>query len=349
MPEDPNKIFIVAEKHRVKSRFLSAIPLYVKAYELSGSDVALKADCAFCLGDTCRMTGGFKTAARWYKEAHALSLKIWKSGKAGGEAVCLDALVGLGLSKRAVGELNPALLIFNACLGRYKKLGDMAGVAFTMWARAGALRLKGDITGALKGFSDAKEIFRAHKDISGAGYCLTGLGGAHRVAGDYALSGKYYKDANRVFTGSSDTFGIAYSYCGIANSLRMRGRFKESLGYFKKAKTNYKKIGDKVSYAYTLWGEGSAFLMLGKDSQAGKDFASAYKLFKETGDRRGVVYCMISTGQIEFSRSRSKGVATIKKALKEAEGLGIKTEARYAKEALKAMEKSPEKLPLNLA
>lgn len=343
------RLFGAAEKKRAASKFTEAIPLYIEARRLSAGDALLKADCAFALGDVHRMTGDFKKAERRYKEAHGLSLKLWLSGEAGGEASALDALAGLGLAYRATGRLKDALAIFNACLGRYKRLNDTAGVAFTVWARAGALRLTGETAKAISGFKEAKGLFSKQRDKSGAGYCLTGLGGASRVHGDYVLSGRYYKEANRVFRSIKDTFGIAYSYCGIANSLRMRGRFKESLEFFKKARENYKKIGDRVSYAYTLWGEGSAFAMLGRHGDAINGFEAAYRLFKETGDRRGVVYCMITIGQLEFMANPKKGSALVKKALKEALSLGIRTEAGYARQALNAMKKTPGDLPLNLA
>ncbi len=178
---------------------------------------------------------------------------------------------------------------------------------------------------------------------------MTALGGTSRVKGATALSLKYYKEANSLFAGVKDTFGLAYSYCGIANAMRMKGDFKGSLSYFARARREYKLIGDKVSYAYTLWGEGSALQLLGRDARALKDFKEAEALFKETKDRRGVVYCTLSVGMLKFSSDRAGGRAMMRRALKTAEGLGLKVELSYAKRVLKAAEKSPKELPLNLA
>lgn len=340
---NPYSIFDRAEKKRALSKFLDAIPLYIEVMRHPSSDRELKTACQFSLGDTYRMVGDFTKSGRCYRAAHKGSLA------SGDEARAIDAQVGLALSLRATGSLKEALGIFADCLKAYRKLDDRAGIAFTLWARSGALRLKGDLKEAIAGFKEARAMFSRMRDRSGVGYCLTGLGGASRVLGRHKDSRKYYAEANRRFMELRDTFGVAYSYCGIANSMRMMGDFKGSLAFFKKAKVNYRKIGDKVSYAYTLWGEGTALQVLGRDEEALKDFKEAAALFKETKDRRGLIYCALSTGELDFKKDRKKGVLAFKAALKKAASLGLGVESRYAKELLRAAKDSPESIPLNLA
>ncbi|CAG1065641.1 hypothetical protein BAC1_01227 [uncultured bacterium] len=340
---NPYSIFDKAEKKRELSKFLEAIPLYLEAMRLSGKDPELKAACYFSLGDTYRMVGDFTKSGSCYRAAHKLAVA------AGDETKALDARVGLALSLRATGSLKEALAIFNESLKAYKKLDDKAGVAFTLWSRAGALRLKGELKPAIEGFKEAKTLFSRMRDRGGIGYCLTGLGGASRVLGKHKDSNRYYTQANGLFRETKDLFGVAYSYCGIANSMRMMGDFKGSLKFFKKAKDNYKKIGDKVSYAYTLWGEGTALQLIGRDAEAQKDFKAAEALFMETRDRRGLIYCALSTGELDFKKDRKKGVKAFGSALKKAEKLGLGVESRYARELLAAAQKAPETLPLNLA
>ncbi|MBI5562513.1 MAG: tetratricopeptide repeat protein [Deltaproteobacteria bacterium] len=341
--KDPNALFDAAEKKRGASKFLEAIPIYLEAKKLAPKDSELKAACSASLGDTYRMAGAFVKAVKCYKEAHRLSVIL------GDEMRGLDALVGLGLSLRALGSIKEAIAVFDGALAGYRKAKDEAGTAFTLWARAGALRIKGDLNGALGGFAEARGIFKRLRDQSGVGYCLTGLGGASRVAGFPKESGKHYAEANKLFTKHKDAFGVAYSYCGVANSLRMQGDFKASLAYFKKAKTQYKRIGDKVSYAYTLWGEGSSLLMLGKAELASEDFKEAARLFRETKDRRGLIYCELSRGQMQFKKNASKAAELVNKAFKEARSIGLGVEIAYAKEVLETMTRNPGALPLNLA
>ena len=344
---NPEKLFAGAERKRAASKFSDAIPLYLEAKALSiraGGDKEFVLDCLFALGDTYRMVGEFKRAAQSYRKAARRALAMDEGARA------LDAEVGLALSQRGLSEHREAIRIFNRALKGYAALKDRPGRAFTLWARAGALRLKGDLAGAIKDLKESKRIFSALGDRAGVGYCLTALGGTSRVKGATARSFKYYKEASMLFSALGDTFGLAYSYCGIANAMRMKGDFEGSLGYFAKARSNYKLIGDKVSYAYTLWGEGSALQMLGKNARALKDFKLAEALFKETKDRRGLVYCMISVGTLMVTSGRGAGGrAMLGRALKKADGLGLAVERGYAKTALRAAGKSPEELPLNLA
>jgi tetratricopeptide (TPR) repeat protein len=340
---DPYELFVAGMERKSASRFASAVPLFEDAIKLAGRDREFRLDCLFALADTFRMVGDFLAASKNYRAAEKLAKSLNMNERA------VDASVGLALSLRARGEFKETIILLNKALRKYRSSDDQLAIAFTIWARAGAYRVKGDTKGALKGFGESRTLFTKLKDRSGVGYSLTGLGGASRVAGDFSASKRYYSMANKLFREIRDTFGIAYSYCGLANALRMKGNFKEAGEYFKRAKTNYKRIGDKVSYAYTLWGEGSLYQQTGKRALSKRDFLEAALLFKETGDKRGLVYCELGYGQNEFlAGDVKKALRRIKMALKQAEKLALKTEAGYARELIGAINNRPEAMPLNL-
>lgn len=336
------KIFEQAEKKRAASQFNEAISLYSKAKKLCGRDNETMLDCLFALADCCRMVGRYENAERNYKEAYAVAAKMRIQDRAS------DALVGVGLTFRAMGRHREALHIFTKSEVAYKKSGDRAGLAFNLWAKAGAYRIKGDLRKAIEIFKGSLKIFASLKDKSGVGYSMCGLGGASRILGRIDDSYKYYSKANTTFRRLKDTFGIAYSYCGLANATRMKGGFKGSLVYFKKAKAHYKKIGDKVSFAYTLWGEGTAFKMMNNLKDAKDDFLVAQKLFKETKDERGISYCELSLGELEFLKGKSRNASVLfKKALKRAKGFSFGIEIKHANRLIKAL-KAGKGFPFNL-
>ena len=79
-------------KSRIKrnaSKFLDAIPLYMEAKRLSGSDAELKAACYLSLGDAYRLVGEFTKSGRCYIEGHRIVLGLNDESRA------VDALVGL--------------------------------------------------------------------------------------------------------------------------------------------------------------------------------------------------------------------------------------------------------------
>jgi len=336
------KIFQQAEKKRIKSRFNEAISLYVKAKRLCTKNSETMLDCLFALADCYRMVGGYGNAEKNYKEAYAVAIEM------GIQDLASDALVGLGLTLRAMGRHREALKIFAKSQRMYEISKDKAGLAFNLWAKGGAYRIKGDLKKAIEIFKEALKLFTVLKDKSGIGYCYCGLGGASRILGRIDDSYRYYSNANEIFRDLKDTFGIAYSYCGLANATRMKGDFKGSLKYFKKAKLYYKKIGDKVSFAYTLWGEGTAFKMMKNLKDAKDDFWAAQKLFKETKDERGIAYCELSLGELEFLNGRRQNASALfKEALKKARVFSFGVEVKYAEILIHAL-KTAKDFPFNL-
>jgi tetratricopeptide (TPR) repeat protein len=98
---------------------------------------------------------------------------------------------------------------------------DAQGVAFALWAQAGALRFGGRVPKAIARFQEAKELFETVGYTSGVAYALCGLGGTHRLAGKFDASLAYYQEANELFRMLKDRVGLAYSHCGIGNAYRM--------------------------------------------------------------------------------------------------------------------------------
>ena len=75
----------------------------------------------------------------------------------------------------------------------------------------------------------------------------------------------------------------------------------------------------------------------------------AEALFKETGDSRGLIYCELGFAQADFIIGKEQeAVRRLKRALKRADKLGLKTEAGYARKLLRAIESAPGSMPLSL-
>lgn len=296
-----DNILFRAEELREKSRYRQSINLfkrglagYAKIHDPEGTY-----HCLLSLGGLYRMVGDFDLASKNYTDAIDLARRI-KS-----PVEVADAKVGLGLSLRARGKWKEAIRLIGGSKKIYEKKNDSHGIAFTLWAKAGALRIKGDIIEAIKTFKDSYEVFKSTKDSQGIGYCLCGIGGASRIAGRFRDSLKFYFAANRLFSSIKDAFGGAYSYCGIGNAYRMLGDYKNAFTYFSKAAGLYKKMGDKVSYAYTLWGLGTAYKMTGDYKKARSSFTKAKQFFKKTKDPRGLIYCDLGFGEVSLLEGKN--------------------------------------------
>jgi tetratricopeptide (TPR) repeat protein len=293
-----------AEKLKEKSLYNQSLILFKKAFHRykKKCDAQGILRCMLALGDIYRMSGNFYLAAANYSEAINLAKKhkeqTWLS----------DAKIGLGLSLRAQSKWRESIKLIRESERAYSKKGDREGIAFSLWAEAGALRIKGSVIDAIKTFKASLEKFKRLKSRQGIGYCLCGLGGASRIAGHFNDSLRYYTAANKLFSDINDIFGIAYSHCGIGNALRMLDNYKNALVHFAKATTLYKKIGDRVSYSYTLWGLGSTYKMMGNFKKARDNFIKAMLLFNRTKDRRGLIYCKLALGELDFLEGKKANV-----------------------------------------
>lgn len=326
--------FDKAEKKRARAEYTEALDLYKKALRAysKSRDTDGMLQCLLSIGDTYRMTGGFLNSVSAYAEAITLSRQLKN------RQLQADAITGLGLSKRALGDWKEALNLFSRAKKIYEKQADTTGIAFLLWAEGGAFRIKGDIKNAIKSLKQAKKAFEAlgseDDRMSGSGYCMCGLGGVSRVAGRFDDSMKYYTAANSIMASMSDRFGTAYSHCGIGNAYRMKGDFVNALKHLKKAESIYRQIGDIVSYSYTLWSIGMVNLITGKLKKAEEYFGKAGTQFRKTKDIRGLIYNRLGIGQLLFMKggqSKAKAKEQIKKAVEASVNNNFAIEACYSK------------------
>jgi len=286
---------------REDSRYREALSAYRKALRAysQGDDSIGMLCCLLSIGDTYRMTGNFRGAGDAYTEAISLSRRMRK------KRMRADAMVGLGLSLRALGEWKDAVRLFSDARGIYEEKSDTEGLAFVLWAEGGAFRVGGDAKKAMHSFRKAYKLFSSFPDVEhqkATGYCLCGLGGVSRVSGLWDDSLHYYREANELLSSLHDRFGLAYSYCGIGNALRMKGDYAGAMKHLRKAETLYKGIGDIVSYSYTLWSMAMTHLMKGRLKEAEQCLEKAARRFKTTRDVRGLIYCRLGLGEVLFLR-----------------------------------------------
>lgn len=290
-----------AETLRERSKYQLSLKVFKKALSVSKKHRVLDGilDSTIAMADIYRMTGDFDRAVRNYEEALEACEAL------GNSLTAADCMVGIGLSLRAMGMWKRAVKFISGARGIYKKANDTRGIAFSLWAEAGALRVAGNIPKAIKKFSESRDVFTTAKDRTGLAYALCGLGGTHRISGKFVESLDYYKRANKDFRTLRDKFGTAYSHCGIGNAFRMLGNYKDALKHFHMATVLYKEIGDIVSYSYTLWSLANVYKMKMDFGNARIYTEEALKNFQRTKDPRGIIYCDLTIGEIEAMKGRS--------------------------------------------
>lgn len=300
---DTEALIAAADVLRGRARYRESISCFTRALRAC-SRIGNSTEEYYCLrslGDLYRMTGQFERAMKMYESA------VQRAKAIGDPVMAADARIGRGLSLRALGVWPEALGDIRAAKKVYREKRDLSGLAFAQWAEAGTLRIKGDIIGALRIFTEAHRLYRSLREQEGIGFSLCGLGGASRVAGRAKRSLAFYTAANRVFAEIRDRFGQAYSLCGMANAYRMLRDYENAFRFFSGATRLYRILGDTVSYAYTLWGIGTAHKMRGDYRKAREYFIKALNMFRRTKDPRGRIYCELALEEVAVLAGDAKG------------------------------------------
>ncbi len=292
-----------ARAAHASSRFAEAARLYLAAARLLDDRPDRRAEALLEAAHALRLVGYFRRALQLYERVQVLAQEL------GDEALWMDARVGEGMARRAMGELERAIACFREALAYYQAQDDSEGIGYTLWCLGGALRLTGDFEEALDCLLEALDIFEDEEPSTAEGYVRCALGGLSRMRGEYDASLAYYQAAERILTACDDLFGRAYAACGIANAHRMLGNVEAAHHYFAQAQQRYHQIGDRVSYAYTLWGEGTLFKVTHRLEQARERFRQALSLFRATGDDRGIAYAYTGLAELLLLQDRAPGQA----------------------------------------
>ncbi|SHL02384.1 tetratricopeptide repeat protein [Rhodothermus profundi] len=288
-----------ARAAHASSQFAEAARLYLAAARLLQKRPEQQAAALLEAAHALRLVGYFRRALQLYARVQALAHKV------GDEALWMDARVGEGMARRAMGDLEAAITCFREALAYYEAQHDTEGIGYTLWCLGGALRLTGAFDEALDCLLEALAIFEDEAPSTAEGYVRCALGGLSRMRGAYDASLAYYQAAERILTACDDLFGRAYAACGMANAYRMLGEVEAAHHYFTQAQQRYHQIGDRVSYAYTLWGEGTLFKITHRLTQARERFRQALQLFRATGDDRGIAYAYTGLAELLLLEDRA--------------------------------------------
>ncbi len=157
-----------AEEFRQKSKYREALHFFKKALSVSKKKSNLNGvlDSTIAIADICRITGNFHYAISNYNEALEICDALCD------ELSAADSMVGLGLSFRALGMWKEAVKFSLKARRIYEMKKDKRGIAFAVWAEAGALRVGGSVLMAIEKFKESKDIFSSVKYTPGVAYAL---------------------------------------------------------------------------------------------------------------------------------------------------------------------------------
>ncbi len=291
-PGKARLLFLKGEALRGLGLFADALKEYSQARKAARGDKELELEALLSVARCARALGEEKLALDSAKKAVALSMKL--------ELYAEDAALEWALALRLTGHLGEAAGLLEGLLKGYRKAGDYAGSAFTLWALGGLYRLQGRYRDGIKAFEESLAAANRDGDEIEAGYALFGLGGILRVAGFMGRALDCYVRARKLFAGTDDTFAKAYAECGTANVLRQLGRLEEAFTGYTRAHGLYSGLSDWADLGFVEWGMGEIRKKNGNFAAALKHYHKAAELFKGRSEPRGEALTLLSLAALYY-------------------------------------------------
>ena len=285
-------LLLKGEALRGLGLFGEALKEYASARGAARGDEELALEARLSEARCFRALGDEDGALAAAKSALALAKKLG--------IYAAEAELEWALALRLVGRLAEAARLLEKLYKAYKKSGDLAGAAFSLWALGGLYRLQGRYAEGIAAFEGSLAAAGKDKDEAAAGYALFGLGGILRVAGFMGRALDCYVRARRLFGRTDDAFAKAYAECGTANVLRQLGRLEEAYAGYTRAHKLYSGLSDWADLGFVEWGMGEIKKKNGDFSAALKNYRKAAVLFKGRSEPRGEALTLLSLANLYY-------------------------------------------------
>ncbi|HXF50914.1 MAG TPA: BTAD domain-containing putative transcriptional regulator, partial [Dehalococcoidia bacterium] len=224
----------------------------------------------------------------------------------------------------AVHRADDALAEIAAALGALEAAADAHLLAEAHLARAGALRFKGDLAGAMEACETAMALLRGSGRRNDAleAEALESMAYLRGEAGDFRKALAGFQRALRLVEGMGLTGRAAKLYDSLARCYAELGNIPQALRALEQARSAYERVGNLYDLAITLNNTGMLHYMAGQFEQSLTYYARAAEIGTRVGNQRAVAY-------------QQAGAADTYLALGDAErAVAIYEEARVSAEAL---------------
>jgi CHAT domain-containing protein/Tfp pilus assembly protein PilF len=282
---------------------------------------------------------GQQAAKLWHKADYRL-------GEAEAHSLLGDVLRSLGQNRRALEELQGALLQFAALhdlaggaaagdrianvyysLGDLKKALEVVTRDHAVWLDLADIRREaqnltymgtlyftlGNRAKALDCFEKALPMRRQVRDRHGEGETLNETGLVYDASGEKQKALEYFNQALEIRRLIGDRRGQAASLFNIGVSYATMADLPVAIDYFKQALPLRRAVGNKTGEALTLYRMGSVYVDLGEEQRALDLYRQAHTLLQSVGDRRGEAYTLNGLGSTYLSLGdgqRARGYCT---------------------------------------
>lgn len=190
---------------------------------------------------------------------------------------------------------------FDKALFRYKKLGNLKGVASGYNNIASIFSEQALFDSAIVYQQQALKYRMEMKNEKPVADSYTNLGNIYNLKGDYSLAAANLFKAVKIYEKLNDSYGLGMGYYNLARTFFMQEKFNEAIEYVHKSRKERTKQNDKSGIATTYILEANAKERLKKYEEAAADINKAIAIQKEINDVYNLQYSYTILGNIFYN------------------------------------------------
>ncbi|MEO1628758.1 MAG: tetratricopeptide repeat protein, partial [Bacteroidota bacterium] len=215
------------------------------------------------------------------------------------------AMVVLGLSERALGNINSAMQAYNNSLQLFRQWGDSLLVAESMMSIGRTHQALGDYPAALEYQIECQKLLVANdapKGILARSY--GSIGNVYRLSKDYEKAEDFFKKALTIRLAIKDQINIGFSYNSLGLLYNDLKKYKQAFDYYEKALQVFQKNGNRQFIEVTYRNMGNTHTEMGNFEQARSFFEKALQIAAQMNSKEKMVRLNYRLGVLHEKQQR---------------------------------------------
>ncbi len=165
------------------------------------------------------------------------------------------------------------------------RASDSVKYIITGFAEKGnALRLKGDLSQALKSYFETANIATREEAKSDLGLAKLAIADVYSIMGNHDDAVKYYQNAIKIFREVKDTVKVATALTNAGDDYFINGKLDSALIYFEESDKIFRNSKYPIGTAYNKGNIGMVYAEQGKDERAEANINQAIAILEELQD-----------------------------------------------------------------
>lgn len=188
-----------------------------------------------------------------------------------------------------------------------------------------ALRLKGDLSKALKSYFETANIAAREESKSSLGLAKLAIADVYSIMGNHDNAVKYYQSAIKIFREVKDSVNVATALTNAGDDYFTNGKLDSALIYFEDSDKIFRKINYPIGMAYNKGNIGMVYAEQGEDDRAEVNINEAITILEELQDYYPISVYLTYMSDIYLRKDDwSRAISYAQRSLDLAQRYGLK-------------------------